>query len=81
MDEVDTELKNRDLINNDVLIVVVSMGGLIGFNMLKRNRELERIWHKVNIYSPLGSVHNKQIPIILPMRDRMINPEDVAKEL
>jgi len=110
MDEVEDELTNRALINTKTIIVGVSMGGLIGFNMLKRHSELDKLlvitggnmalipksyrqkwpvsyadledmWQDVNIYAPLGSVKNKQIIMILPSRDKMIDPEDVAKEL
>jgi len=110
MDEVDEVLQEHRLIAPNTLIVGVSMGGLIGFNMLKRHKalnklliitggnmalipksykqkwpvsytELEKIWEGVNIYTPLGTVKDKFITMVLPSRDKMIDPNQVADEL
>lgn len=110
MDEVDEILQKERLIDKKTIIVGVSMGGLVGFNMLRRHSELdklviftggnmalipryykqkwpmsyddlERYWDKVNIYSPEGSVRNKSITMVLPSRDKVIDPDEVADEL
>jgi len=110
MDEVDEVLQRRQLIAKNTLIVGVSMGGLIGFNMLRRHKilnklmiitggnmalipksykqkwpvsyaELEKIWEGVNIYTPPGTVRDKYITMVLPSRDKMIDPNAVADEL
>ncbi len=110
MDEVDNVLQERKLIVKTTLIVGVSMGGLIGFNMIKRHKELDKllvitggnmalipksykqkwpisyaeldkVWEGVNIYTPPGSVRGKSITMVLPSRDKMINPNEVADEL
>lgn len=110
MDEVDEVLRSRQLIAKNTLIVGVSMGGLIGFNMLRRHKvlnklmiitggnialiprsykqkwpvsyaELEKVWEGVNIYSPPGTVRDKYITMVLPSRDKMIDPNEVADEL
>ena len=110
MDEVEAKLKECNLISKRTIIVGVSMGGLIGFNMLKRHDELKNllvitggnmalipksyrqrwpisyeelanIWSEVNIYTKAGVVNGKYITMILPSRDRMIDPEEVTEEL
>ncbi len=110
MDEVDAVLQERKLILPNTIIVGVSMGGLIGFNMIKRHQslnkllvitggnmalipksykqkwpvnyaELEKMWEGVNIYTPMGAVTGKYITMVLPSRDRMIDPNEVSDEL
>ena len=110
MDEVESVLVSRKLIAKTTLIVGVSMGGLVGFNMLKRHKvldklfiivggnmalipksykqkwpmsyaELEKTWEKVNIYTPEGMVTGKSITMVLPTRDKMIDPGEVMGEL
>lgn len=43
MDEVDELLQKKHLINKMTLMLGVSMGGLVGFNMLKRHEELKTL--------------------------------------
>lgn len=43
--------------------------------------ELVSLWQGVNIYSPVGSVKGKHMTMILPSRDKMFDPKDVALEL
>jgi pimeloyl-ACP methyl ester carboxylesterase len=110
MDEVDKVLQSQGLVAPNTIILGVSMGGLIGFNMLRRHKELnklliitggnmalipksykqkwpisyaelEKIWEKVNIYTPPGTVKDKRITMVLPSRDKMIDPNEVTDEL
>jgi pimeloyl-ACP methyl ester carboxylesterase len=110
MDEVEDVLAQRNLIASTTLIVGVSMGGLVGFNMIKRHKELKKllvitggnmalipksfrqkwpvsykqledIWADVNIYTPEGMVKDKFMTMVLPSRDRMIDPNQVLGEI
>lgn len=116
MNDVESEMQRHNVISQDTIIFGVSMGGLIGFNMLKRHEalnklivvtggdmthiparvpvkrslkkhwgisqaELGRAWQKVNIYSPIGSFSGKHIFMVLPSRDKVIEPQEVIDEI
>lgn len=112
VDEVDDYLMSNNYINKDLIIVGVSLGGLIGYNMLRRHKELSRLvvitggniallpsrralkkkwgisrkeleaeWRDVNMYTPRGKLKNKRIVMMLPERDKVIDPEEVLEEV
>ncbi len=112
MDDVDEFLKNKGLINKELLLVGISIGGLVGYNMLRRHKELHKLlvitggdvsllptkrslkknwkitrrelaegWRPVNMYTPAGELKDKNIIMLLPSRDKIINPEEVAEEI
>ncbi len=112
MDEVDGFLEERRLINKDLLLVGISIGGLAGYNMIRRHQELNKLlvitggnvallptrkslknewnmtreelaesWQPVNMYTPPGDMNNKCMIMMLPLRDKVINPEEVVNEV
>lgn len=112
MDEVDELIQKEGLITNQTTIIGISLGGLVGFNMIKRHKELTKLfiitggdmthiprkkalatkwkltceelsaaWRDVNIYSPVGSIRNKHIVMLLPKRDKLIDPNEVIREI
>ena len=112
MDEVSAVLKEKNLIVADTLLVGVSLGGLVGYNLIRRHAQLNKLfvitggdmthipspkslekhwklsreqlakqWEDVNIYTPVGQMRSKHIVMLLPTRDRMINPVEVATEI
>ncbi|HUD05707.1 MAG TPA: alpha/beta hydrolase [Candidatus Saccharimonadales bacterium] len=112
MDEVDTFMQNEKLIDKELLIVGISLGGLVGYNMLRRHKELTKLlvitggnisllpskkslkkkwkitreqladrWHEINMYTPAGRLKDKHIIMMLPVRDKVINPNEVLAEL
>jgi len=112
MDEIDEFLKERRLISKDLLLVGISIGGLAGYNMIRRHKELNKLlaitggnvallptdksleknwemtreqlaqaWQTVNMHTPLGEMKNKNVIMMLPLRDKIINPEEVVKEV
>lgn len=111
MDEADDLLQSGGLIGPDTIMVGVSLGGLVGFNMTKRHPvlnkllvitggdmthiptqralknlwkltqpELAALWQNVNIYSPIGAVQGRHIRMVLPKRDKIIDPDEVVRE-
>lgn len=112
MDEVDTFLIENSLINKDLLLVGISIGGLAGYNMIRRHKELDKLlaitggnvsllptdrslkknwkmtrsqlakeWRTVNMYTSPGTMNNKRVIMMLPLRDKIIDPEQVSKEV
>jgi len=112
MDEAQTVVESHKLINLRTIIVGVSLGGLVGFNLVKRFPELNKLliitggdvthiprkatlknkwrlsrsqlsrkWQNVNIYTPVGGINDKHIVMLLPKRDKMIDPAEVSKEI
>lgn len=112
MDEVSSRLEKEHLVTKDSVIVGVSLGGLVGYNLIKRyaalnkllvvtggdmthipsrralqkkwqlsRAELSQLWQHVNIYTPVGQMRDKHIIMLLPKRDKVIDPNEVAKEI
>lgn len=112
MDEVDSFLQNEKLIREELIIIGLSLGGLVGYNMLRRHAllkklivitggniallpskndlknnwkmtraQLEEEWKEVNMFTPLGALVDKNIMMLLPLRDRVINPNEVLDEI
>lgn len=112
MDEVDAFMQNEKLIDKELLIVGISLGGLVGYNMIRRHQELTKLlvitggnisllptnkslkkkwkitreqladkWQEVNMYTPAGKLQGKHIIMMLPVRDKVINPDEVLDEL
>ncbi|HSW37124.1 MAG TPA: alpha/beta hydrolase [Candidatus Saccharimonadales bacterium] len=112
MDETASVLEKEHLMVKDTIIVGVSLGGLVGYNLVRRypildkllvitggdmthipskkslqkhwklsRSELAKKWQRVNIYTPVGTMKDKHIIMLLPTRDRMIDPEEVANEI
>ncbi len=112
MDEVDTLVEKEGLLHEDLLIVGVSLGGLVGYNLLRRHAELKKLlvitggdishvpiqmllkkkwgltreelaqkWKGVNMYAPPGTLKDKHVVMLLPKRDRVIDPNEVAGEI
>ena len=112
VDEVDDYVKSHVGVKKDLIIVGVSLGGLIGFNLLRRHeqlknlivitggdithipslpqvrrrwnlnkKQLDKLWRPVNIYTQLGRLSGKNIIMVLPKNDRVINPGEVIDEI
>ncbi len=112
MDEASAALTVEKLINTDTILVGVSLGGLVGYNLVRRHPELDKLlvitggdmthipsaaalqnkwkltrselaakWSDVNIYTRVGALNGKHIVMLLPRRDKVIDPEEVAKEI
>lgn len=116
MDNVSEVLSEHKAIAADTILFGVSLGGLVGYNMIKRYSALNKLivitggdmthipakipikrslvkhwgltreqlaesWKDVNIYSEIGKVKGKNIIMILPSRDKVINPQEVSDEL
>jgi len=112
MDEVDTFMQQEKLITPDLIIVGISIGGLIGYNMLRRHEELTRLlvitggniallpskrslekrwkisreqlaekWQEVNMYTPVGKLKNRHMIMMLSLRDKIIDPDEVTAEI
>jgi len=48
----------------------------------KLNRQaLTERWQNVNIYTPVGNLRDKHVIMLLPKRDRMIDPDEVSDEI
>jgi len=112
MDEVDAFLREKNLIHKDLLLVGISIGGLAGYNMIRRHKELNKLlaitggnvallpttkslkrdwkmtreqiaqaWQAVNMYTPFGELKDKNVIMMLPLRDKIINPQEVMDEV
>lgn len=110
MDEVDSLFAQYKLIDTKTMMVGVSMGGLVGFNMMKRHKELKvllaitggnmalipkyykqkwpvsydelaEIWAPANIYTKPGEITGRYVAMVLPSRDKVIDPDEVVDEL
>ncbi len=112
MDEVDEFLEEKHLISEELLLVGISIGGLAGYNMIRRHKELNKLlaitggnvsllptnkslktdwnmtrdqlakaWQSVNMYTPPGEMNDKRVIMMLPLRDKIINPEEVVEEV
>jgi pimeloyl-ACP methyl ester carboxylesterase len=112
IDQVDEFIEKENLINDSTLVIGLSLGGLVGFSLIKRHRLLNKLfiitggdithipmerslkhkwkltrkelaakWKKVNLYTPVGEFRNKNITMLLPKRDRVINPDEVVTEI
>jgi pimeloyl-ACP methyl ester carboxylesterase len=112
VDEVSAALAEQKLINKDTILVGISLGGLVGYNLIRRYAELDKLlvitggdmtripsakalqitwkltrselaarWSGVNIYTPIGALAGKHIVMLLPLRDRVIDPEEVTREI
>lgn len=112
MDEVDDFFKAEKLIRRDLVIVGISLGGLVGYNLMRRHTELTKLiiitggdishlpskkslqkhwkmtqkqladrWKSVNMYTPYGEIKNRHVIMMLPVRDKMIDPKEVIGEL
>lgn len=112
IDEVDGLLKTKGLIKQSTLIIGISLGGLVGLNLLRRHVELDKLlaitggdithlpskrslknnwkltrkelsvrWSGVNMYSKQDEFCNKHMIMMLPVRDKIIDPQEVKTEL
>ncbi len=112
VDEVDNFISQHELLKDGLIIVGISLGGLIGYNMVRRHNQLKRLlvitggnialltsnrslqkkwlltrnqlqqtWQNVNIFYPVGSLTNKRVIMLLPIRDKVINPNEVSAEI
>ena len=116
MDNVTKVLAKQKVVSSGTIIFGVSLGGLVGYNMMKRYNELNKLivitggdmthipakvpvkrslvkhwgltreqlserWKDVNIYSEVGTIRGKHIIMVLPNRDKVINPKEVSDEL
>ena len=112
MDEVAQLFQDEGLIHPGTLIVGISLGGLVGYNLLRRYPELDKLlvitggdisrlpwkrtlrkrwkltrselarrWEGVNMYTPVGQIRDKRMIMFLPLRDKLIDPEEVTAEI
>ena len=112
MDEVSKYLKEKDLISKETILLGVSLGGLVGYNLIRKHKELNKllvitggdmthipskralknkwkithsklsqVWNQVNIYTEPSMMKNKHVVMLLPKRDRVINPSQVRHEI
>lgn len=112
MNEVDEFMQKEKLIFRNLLIIGINLGGLIGYNMLRRHKDLCRLlvitvgniallpssrslrnrwkltreqllekWDNVNIFYPVGTLKDKHVIMLLPNRDKVINPNEVTSEI
>lgn len=112
MNEVDEFMQKEKLIFRNLLIIGISLGGLTGYNMLRRHKDLCRLlvitggniallpssrslrnrwkltreqllekWDNVNIFYPVGTLKDKHVIMLLPNRDKVINPNEVTSEI
>ena len=112
IDEVSGYLKQNDLISRKTTILGVSLGGLVGYNLIRKHKELNKLlvitggdmtripskrslnrkwqmtreelsktWGQVNIYTQSGMMKDKHVVMLLPKRDRVIDPSEVRNEI
>jgi len=112
MNEVDSFCLEEGLISPDILVVGISLGGLVGYNLMRRHEEVKRLliitggniallptnrslakkwnitrqeledkWQDVNMYSTPGSYQDRHIIMLLPKRDKLIDPNQVLDEI
>jgi alpha-beta hydrolase superfamily lysophospholipase len=112
IDQVDEFIRNNGLLNEKLTIIGISLGGLVGFNMIRRHKVLRRLvvitggnialvpsnrhlkkkwsidrkklhdlWSDVNMFTPIGKIRHKNILMLLPKNDKVINPEEVSEEI
>jgi pimeloyl-ACP methyl ester carboxylesterase len=112
MAEVSALLRRAGLLNKNTVLLGVSLGGLVGYNMIRKHPELNKLlvitggdmthipsprllrrywhlsrdelaqkWQGVNIYTPVGAMQHKHVIMLLPERDRVIDPQEVADEI
>ena len=112
MDEVDELLISKGLVKENTLIIGISLGGLVGLNLLRRHNELNKLlaitggdithlpskrslrknwgltrkelsdrWADVNMYNKPGVFQNKHMIMMLPVRDKVIDPDEVKREV
>lgn len=112
MDEVSELASEKGFITPKTMIVGVSLGGLVGYNLIRRHNELNKLlvitggdmthipsaralrkrwkmdrkalaghWKDVNIYTPVGGLRDKHVVMLLPKRDRVIDPNEVRGEI
>jgi pimeloyl-ACP methyl ester carboxylesterase len=111
MDEVNALFVEEKLIDPNLIMVGISLGGLVGYNMIRRHAELTKLivitggniallpsdrslnkkwkttreqltnkWERVNMATKVGLLKGKHIIMFLPLRDKLINPEEVVNE-
>jgi pimeloyl-ACP methyl ester carboxylesterase len=112
MDEVSGLLEKEGLVSRQTILVGVSLGGLVGYNLIRKYPQLDKLlvitggdmthiptarslkkhwrlsraelaarWKDVNIYTPVGNMRNRHVVMLLPKRDMMIDPDEVAREI
>lgn len=112
MNEVSSLVSGEGLLNKNTIILGVSLGGLVGYNLIRRYKVLDKLlvitggdmthvplayslkkhwkldrqalaerWQEVNIYTPIGKLRDKHVIMLLPKRDRLINPNEVRDEI